>query len=939
MCAFRQNRTGGSRNMRHTNNRTLGLLLTLLMLLGLLPWSILPARADQSYGLWVGGTQVTTGNADNITGADTPTASYDAANNTLTLNGCHFSGEASADGWKAAIAWFGEDPLTIELNGMNSVAETVSGGTTVNGIFSNADLNFTGTGSLDVTSGGKTEENAYNYSIYSSGNVTVSGGATLTCTAGDVTGASSECYGIRNVNGSVTVSGEGSSLTATAGKAGITSSGVSCVGDIIVSDGATLSGAAGEATGEGGISWGIISVKGSVTVSGKGSSLTAIGGDAKTATSGVRCYNGNVTVENGATLSGAAGEVTAGESTSCGVYINDGSVTVSGKGSSLTATGGDVEGEYATSCGVWCQNSQSAASSVTVSDGAALSGEGGNVIGNFGCSYGVSCGEKYPGNEACSLTVSGGATLSGTSGDVTVEYFEIGERNGEYGESCGVCLRGDMRVNKGSKVSATAGKVSGEASSDVNCSVGILCGFYRHDENHEGFPEDLAVGEGAGLTASGGTYAIFAELTNAVEGKGSYDGKTWTPIPVQIYQGRSLPFINIKFLLKYDLWVGGTQAGEENTSGTGWSYDTEKNTLTLDGFTYSGAANAGIDPITRSAAIAWFGSEVLTIKLTGENAVTETATEAREGYGIYSETAGLVFTGGGSLRATGGNATEDNYGVYCGDGVTVSGDGTALTAAGGTDGVICNCGSVSIKSGANLTAAGGRYGVNCKKGSLTVESGAVLTASGNYSIDGSVKNADAGAACDKADGTGTWKTLPVNTDPGQKLSDYKRVEFIPLTLTLNANDGSGKTETLTTACHAETGSAADIFTRKGYVIAGWNTQANGKGTAYGAKPAVTKDNLTLYAQWKRTDPSVTITGVSDGKVGYTAENAPENAMLVAARYNSGKSTAVMTVNLNNAADKTGTVTLGGSGTEYKLMLVDKTSYVPLCPAAVSPQQN
>ena len=98
-------------------------------------------------------------------------------------------------------------------------------------------------------------------------------------------------------------------------------------------------------------------------------------------------------------------------------------------------------------------------------------------------------------------------------------------------------------------------------------------------------------------------------------------------------------------------------------------------------------------------------------------------------------------------------------------------------------------------------------------------------------------------------------------------------------------------------------------------------------------------DTTLYAQWKNSVPSVAITGVSDGKISYTVANAPENAMLVASRYSSGKLIAVKTVDLKNIADKTGTVTLSGSGTDYKLMLVDKTSYAPLCAAAVWPQKS
>lgn len=55
----------------------------------------------------------------------------------------------------------------------------------------------------------------------------------------------------------------------------------------------------------------------------------------------------------------------------------------------------------------------------------------------------------------------------------------------------------------------------------------------------------------------------------------------------------------------------------------------------------------------------------------------------------------------------------------------------------------------------------------------------------------------------------------------------------------------------TTATTAETG----VFLRKGHTFAGWNTKADGTGTAYQAGADVAYpaegDTLTLYAQWKR----------------------------------------------------------------------------------------
>ncbi|MBK8620061.1 MAG: S-layer homology domain-containing protein [Anaerolineales bacterium] len=76
------------------------------------------------------------------------------------------------------------------------------------------------------------------------------------------------------------------------------------------------------------------------------------------------------------------------------------------------------------------------------------------------------------------------------------------------------------------------------------------------------------------------------------------------------------------------------------------------------------------------------------------------------------------------------------------------------------------------------------------------------------------------------------------------------------TVTFNANDGSGsmspQVSNITAALTSNT------FTRSGYTFAGWNTAANGSGTAYanGASYAFTAD-VTLYAQWTLSTPTFT----------------------------------------------------------------------------------
>lgn len=73
------------------------------------------------------------------------------------------------------------------------------------------------------------------------------------------------------------------------------------------------------------------------------------------------------------------------------------------------------------------------------------------------------------------------------------------------------------------------------------------------------------------------------------------------------------------------------------------------------------------------------------------------------------------------------------------------------------------------------------------------------------------------------------------------------------TVTYKANGGSGNDQPQTINYGtAWTTKPSNTFTRTGYSFTGWNTRANGSGTAYAAsasQSSTTSSNITLYAQW------------------------------------------------------------------------------------------
>ena len=76
-------------------------------------------------------------------------------------------------------------------------------------------------------------------------------------------------------------------------------------------------------------------------------------------------------------------------------------------------------------------------------------------------------------------------------------------------------------------------------------------------------------------------------------------------------------------------------------------------------------------------------------------------------------------------------------------------------------------------------------------------------------------------------------------------------EPVELTVTFDANEGTGTMETQTVTAKTDTALNKNTFTREGYNFKEWNTAADGTGTSYEDSATVNlTDNITLYAQWK-----------------------------------------------------------------------------------------
>lgn len=173
----------------------------------------------------------------------------------------------------------------------------------------------------------------------------------------------------------------------------------------------------------------------------------------------------------------------------------------------------------------------------------------------------------------------------------------------------------------------------------------------------------------------------------------------------------------------YNLWVGETEVTSANTSGTGWSYDNQTNTLTLDGFNYEGDGS-GIEIETL---------QDLNIIIKNENRIkniSSSYSSSTNGWscGIYVH-GNLTITGDGTLEVTGGTANT-SHGISVLGKLEIDSQGTIIAkaqATAGTSGIFAYDGIV-IKNG-NITAyaaeaTNSSRGIECN-GDITISGGTV----------------------------------------------------------------------------------------------------------------------------------------------------------------------------------------------------------------------
>ncbi len=248
-----------------------------------------------------------------------------------------------------------------------------------------------------------------------------------------------------------------------------------------------------------------------------------------------------------------------------------------------------------------------------------------------------------------------------------------------------------------------------------------------------------------------------------------------------------------------------------------------------------------------------------------------------QGNTAYKSDDGVLFSADGKALVAFPGGSSGNYGYYeIPDGVT------SIEAA------FCGCGALTdviIPEG--VTSIG--YGTFRGCGDLIyVEIPSSVTSIGNYAFYDCSSLTDATipagvtsigesafSKCTSlkdvfyAGSKAQWAEIRI--DNGNEPLTCAMIHYASGTvvITFDANGGTGTMTEQNVPVGTATALAENAFKRDGYAFTGWNTKADGSGTAYADKATVTLNNdLTLYAQWEKNATAapelVSATEVSGG---------------------------------------------------------------------------
>ncbi|MBR3617586.1 MAG: hypothetical protein IKN46_02795, partial [Acholeplasmatales bacterium] len=357
------------------------------------------------------------------------------------------------------------------------------------------------------------------------------------------------------------------------------------------------------------------------------------------------------------------------------------------------------------------------------------------------------------------------------------------------------------RINSTATDAAGIGSAVGEACGDIT----INGGFVEANSSWSSSTGNCGSGIGSGKDGSCGAITITDNVAlvkatardNGKEIGGNYESLDIanTLTPERVYK-------TIHYYHTNTVIIDGQVVNDSHSSGKGWSYDKDTNTLTLDGYVYEGPGKV-YNNFTNFggifiAAISYEGEDDFTINLVGENTIVVTQDDSPfDVCGIHSagkESAGIKFIGHGSLSISFTGENPESYAIAAGSSVTI--DGPTIVANGGnaineSAGIYVRYDGLNVISG-SLTATASEcsgshnesYGINSAGSKITIGENTKSVIASGYrnaiSYETVVINAIAGIGWTDVAGTEGETAIEVSTT-GAPTEGFKYISFIGIT--------------------------------------------------------------------------------------------------------------------------------------------------------------
>lgn len=494
----------------------------------------------------------------------------------------------------------------------------------------------------------------------------------------------------------------------------------------------------------------------------------------------------------------------------------------------------------------------------------------------------------------------------------------IGGGQGAPGDGSGGAGKGPTPVAGGSignngtatsdrKAGGGGGGIGGAGGANTADSKagGTFDGLSRQSAYEAGGPGAAAAGGGAGGYSSGGGgggygggggggFVVF-ESSTAYSGGGAGGSYAATPpvgAPATVFAPGPYSYLGVPYglpgfpfstagsglvLIKYTplavaqtvtfgtaptVVVGGTGTASASTNGNGAITYTSGDTSACTVSSSTGVVT-GVS----------LGTDNCTITATAAATSTWLQGSASQTFSITAATVTFNANGGSGTMSPQSSTTAANLTVntLTRTGYTFTGWNTAANGSGTAYG---NQASFPFTANTTLYAQwtinqyvlsyfgnGNTSGSAPTVGSLAYNSTVTVAAAGSLTKSGYVFT----GWNTEANGSGTaYQAGAMFAMPASAVTLYAQWAQL-FTVTFDANGGSGPMSSQTSAAAANL--TDNAFVRAGYTFSGWNTAANGSGTAYGNQESFpfTADT-TLFAQWLPLPGPVTFTGSTFGTV-------------------------------------------------------------------------